>query len=224
MLGIDREGRNGACAEFRADPGFSGRQRRSRFPEAEPRTGLRLGELDAGTAQIRRIGLCGSRVDPSVPGENDGLELGADHTPGGSVFAWGEGACTGEAVPPAPTPAPLSAEDTVLPAAVDDAHGTLSGPATCKLLQRAHQRFGEPQYERLAQPSVAQLYRFRQTWEYRHRRRSISPRCLAGLDWRAAPARAGRLAGLVARRHGTARQPNLSAPATILSGCRPPWY
>ena len=66
-------------------------------------------------------------------------------------------------------------EDIALLAAVDDAHGTLSGPATCKLLQRAHQDFGEAQYARLAQLSAAQLYRFRQTWEYRHRRMEYQP-------------------------------------------------
>ena len=61
-------------------------------------------------------------------------------------------------------------EDIALLAAVDAAHGTLSGPATCKLFQRAYEEFAEARYERLARLSVAQLYRFRHGWEYRHRR------------------------------------------------------
>jgi hypothetical protein len=81
----------------------------------------------------------------------------------------------GEAVEPAPYrrhrfPRRYQRQDIVLLAGVDQAHGTLSGPATCRLLQRACQEFGDARYERLAGLSVAQLYRFRQTWEYRQRR------------------------------------------------------
>jgi hypothetical protein len=47
-------------------------------------------------------------------------------------------------------------EDIVLLAAVDEAHGTLSGPATRKLLERACYDFGEAGYrgvqERLCLP------------------------------------------------------------------------
>lgn len=48
-------------------------------------------------------------------------------------------------------------------ASVDEAHETLSGPATQKLLQRAFYDFGEERYARLAQLSVAHLYRLRQS-------------------------------------------------------------
>lgn len=57
--------------------------------------------------------------------------------------------------------------DIELLAGVDEAHGTLSGPATQKLLQRARHDFRETRYERLAQISVAQLYRLRQSRRYR---------------------------------------------------------
>ena len=46
-------------------------------------------------------------------------------------------------------------------AAVDEAHDTLSGPATQKILQRAYYEFAEAKYQRLARLSVAQLYRLR---------------------------------------------------------------
>ena len=66
-------------------------------------------------------------------------------------------------------------EDIELLAAVDAAHGTLSGPATQKLLQRAYHDFGEKQYQRLAQVSVAQLYRMRKSRRYREQRVSYQP-------------------------------------------------
>lgn len=61
-------------------------------------------------------------------------------------------------------------EDVGLLAALDTLHETLSGPATQKLLQRAHQEFGDTNYERLAEISVAQLYRLRGSARYRQRR------------------------------------------------------
>src|SRR5512137_2472961 len=48
--------------------------------------------------------------------------------------------------------------DIELLAAVDEAHETLSGPATQKLLQRACYDFGDLRFQRLARLSVAQLY------------------------------------------------------------------
>jgi len=61
-------------------------------------------------------------------------------------------------------------EDIELLAAIDEAHDTLSGPATQKLAQRAYYDFGEKKYERLVMLSVAQLYRLRQSRIYRERR------------------------------------------------------
>jgi transposase InsO family protein len=60
-------------------------------------------------------------------------------------------------------------------AAVDEAHETLSGPATQKILQRAWHEYGDVQCERLARLSVAQLYRLRKSGAYRHRRVAYQP-------------------------------------------------
>jgi len=65
--------------------------------------------------------------------------------------------------------------DVELLATVDEGHQTLSGPATQKLLQRAYHEFGNAQYERLSQLSVAQLYRLRQSRQCRERRVSYQP-------------------------------------------------
>jgi transposase InsO family protein len=59
--------------------------------------------------------------------------------------------------------------DIALLAEVDEAHGTLSGPATRKLLERACYDFGEAQYQHIAKISVAQLYRLRGSRLYRER-------------------------------------------------------
>src|ERR1700737_3005017 len=60
-------------------------------------------------------------------------------------------------------------------AAVDEAHETLSGPATQKILQRAWHEYHDVQCERLARLSVAQLYRLRKSGTYRQRRVTYQP-------------------------------------------------
>jgi transposase InsO family protein len=86
----------------------------------------------------------------------------------------------GEEVKPKPYrrhrfPQRYTREDIALLAALDEAHGTLSGPATRKLLERACYDFGDRQYQRLAVLSVAQLYRLRQSRAYRQRRVAYQP-------------------------------------------------
>jgi len=63
--------------------------------------------------------------------------------------------------------APYTRGDAELLAGVDEAHETLSGPATQKILQREFHGFGEQRYQRLARISVA--YRLRKTAAYRKR-------------------------------------------------------
>jgi len=65
--------------------------------------------------------------------------------------------------------------DIELLAAVDEAHETLSGPATQKVLQREFHDYGQRQYERLARLSVAHLYRLRRTRTYRQKRVVYQP-------------------------------------------------
>jgi len=66
-------------------------------------------------------------------------------------------------------------EDIELLASVDQAHETLSGPATQKILQRELHDFGDRRYERLARLSVAQLYRLRHSRTYRQRHMAYQP-------------------------------------------------
>lgn len=59
--------------------------------------------------------------------------------------------------------------DIELLAAVDEAHETLSGPATRRILEREYQQYGKPEYARLAGISVSHLYNLRQSRPYRER-------------------------------------------------------
>jgi len=86
----------------------------------------------------------------------------------------------GEEVKPRPYrrhrfPRRYTREDIAWLAAVDEVHQSLSGPATQKLLQRAYYDFGETLCQRLAELSVAQLYRLRQSRRYRELRVSYQP-------------------------------------------------
>ncbi len=60
--------------------------------------------------------------------------------------------------------------DVVLLAQTDTLHGTLSGPATKRLLVRALELYGDARYQRLAKISVAHLYNLRDRASYRKRR------------------------------------------------------
>jgi len=63
-----------------------------------------------------------------------------------------------------------TSEDVELLASVDEAHETLSGPATQKILYREFHEYGDPRYERLAAISVAHVYNLRKSRPYRNKR------------------------------------------------------
>jgi transposase InsO family protein len=64
--------------------------------------------------------------------------------------------------------------DITLLALVDEAHETLNGAATRKIMEREFIEYGKVEYERLAGISVAHLYRLRKTTTYRSRRAKFS--------------------------------------------------
>jgi len=67
-------------------------------------------------------------------------------------------------------PQRYTASDIELLAEVDTAHETMSGPGTQKILQRAWHDFHDARFQRLAELSIAQLYRLRQSRAYRAKR------------------------------------------------------
>jgi transposase InsO family protein len=63
-----------------------------------------------------------------------------------------------------------TAADIALLAEVDEAHDTLSGPATQKILYREYFEFADARYARLANISVAHIYNLRKQRSYREKR------------------------------------------------------
>ena len=64
--------------------------------------------------------------------------------------------------------------DIRLLAQMDERHGQPSGPMLKKLCQRAYERFGESQYQRLSTISVSHLYNLRQSTTYQRQRCTIT--------------------------------------------------
>lgn len=69
--------------------------------------------------------------------------------------------------PAKPFPRRYTAGDVRLLAEIDTLHGTLSGPATRKLCERAYYRFGDDRYQRLAGISNGHLYNLRRAPGYK---------------------------------------------------------
>jgi hypothetical protein len=67
-------------------------------------------------------------------------------------------------------PSLYTRRDIELLAEVDEAHETLSGPATQKILYREFHEFGNSGYQRLAQISMGHIYNLRKSGTYRKRR------------------------------------------------------
>lgn len=67
-------------------------------------------------------------------------------------------------------PQRYTAQDVELLAAVDEAHETLSGPATRRILEREWQVYGKREFERLAGLSVGHLYNLRKSRAYAAKR------------------------------------------------------
>ena len=61
-------------------------------------------------------------------------------------------------------------DDVELLASVDEAHETLSAPATRRILEREYRQYGKQEYARLASISVSHIYNLRRERGYRQRR------------------------------------------------------
>jgi transposase InsO family protein len=66
-------------------------------------------------------------------------------------------------------PSRYTRADIELLAQVDEAHETLSGPATRRILQREFREYGKPEFQRLAAISNGHLYNLRRNPRYRQR-------------------------------------------------------
>ena len=101
--------------------------------------------------------------------------------------------------------------DIELLARVDEAHETLSAPATRRILEREYRQYGKPEYARLATISVAHLYNLRRQQRYRERRLTYQKTKPTTVSiGRAAAARSARPARLSALGHGAPGRSELS--------------
>jgi len=71
-------------------------------------------------------------------------------------------------------PKTFTARDVELLAKTDNAHLTLSGPATKAIMQREYEQFGKKEYVRLAHISVSHIYNLRQRPRYREQALCLS--------------------------------------------------
>jgi hypothetical protein len=69
----------------------------------------------------------------------------------------------------------------LLLAEIDVLHGTLSGPATKKLMERALLVIGDARFERLTGISVSHLYNLRGRKPYQNKRRHWNKTCPTGI-------------------------------------------
>jgi hypothetical protein len=100
--------------------------------------------------------------------------------------------------PAAPFARKYTPADIALLVEMDKANEDVCGPAIVHLLQRAHQTYGDPRYERLATLSVSHLYNLRKSAGYQAQRKRFTatrPVCNA-IGVRKAPGPEGR-AGFV---------------------------
>src|SRR5450756_791043 len=67
-------------------------------------------------------------------------------------------------------PSVYTRADINLLAEVDEAHETLSGPATQKILYREYHDYGDLEYQRLCRISIPHIYNLRKSGTYRKRR------------------------------------------------------
>ena len=107
-------------------------------------------------AGVRTAGTTSARLAAALPGEDDGAEPSATYALGGALP--GNGPSTDQNHQRHRFPTRYTRADIELLAQVDEAHETLSGPATRRILEREFRDYGKPEFERLAAISNGHLY------------------------------------------------------------------
>src|SRR5664280_3384939 len=156
MLRIDHQRARSREAEPGADRGFSKSQRRHPVRRRKSPAGLRLGGAGSAPAAVPKTRPPGARLVAALPGKITGRSRAQVTRLIARYRAHGE-------LQPVRYrrhrfPQRYTRADVELLATVDEAHETLSGPATRRILERAYQQYGQAEYQRLATISVAHLY------------------------------------------------------------------
>jgi hypothetical protein len=128
-------------------------------------------------AGVRTAGTTSAGLAAALPGEDDGAEPSATYALGGPLP--GNGASTDPSPPTPLFPNSLHPADIELLAQVDEAHESLSGPATRRILEREFRDYGKPEFERLAAILNGHLYNLRRTRAIISDSRTTRRRCPA---------------------------------------------
>ena len=118
-------------------------------------------------AGVRAPGTASAGSAAALPREDDGAEPGAVHALSGPLFR--DGQVRRKTSRRHRFPTRYSRADIELLALLDEAHESLSGPATRRILQREFRQYGKPEFQRLAGISNGHLYNLRRTPRYRQR-------------------------------------------------------
>jgi hypothetical protein len=159
MLGIDHQSGQWTRTEPGRDPGVFGRQREISF-QGQNREAI-YGWADRTLRPQRYQALGGAGLGSRVRGQDDWAEPGAGDEADQAVSAGRAGAAEGVS----------AAADVELLAQVDEAHESLSGPATQKVLQRELYDYGDQRYERPAGSAISTARRKRKATRSPPRRR-----------------------------------------------------
>src|SRR5712691_2510547 len=119
-------------------------------------------------AGVRTAGTAGAGSAPALHRKDDGAEPSATYAVSGRLRGYGAGAM--KTSRRHRFPSRYTRADIELLAQVDEAHESLSGPATRRILQREFREYGKAEFERLAGISNGHLYNLRRHPRYRQRR------------------------------------------------------
>ena len=204
MLRIDNQRARSRETKPGSDRGFSKRQRRDPVRRRKSPAGLRLGGAGLRQQHYPQRGRKARGLLRRYLEKMTGLSRAQVTRLIAHYRA--HGGAPARSLPAAPLPQRYTRADIELLATVDEAHETLSGPATRRILEREYQHYGKQDYQRLASISVAHLYNLRHQSRYRHATELQQDQAHGGGDWRAAAARSARPARLSARRHRAPRR------------------
>ena len=168
MLRIEHQRAGSREVKFRGDSPVRRSQRSNPVYGREARTGVRLDRARALSTGVCEATQASARVAAALYREDDWHEPGA-----GDAVDWplsSQRESRGRVYRRHRFAQRYTLADVELLAAVDEAHDTLSGPATRRILEREYQQYDKQEYAWLASISVSHLYNLRRHRGYRQRR------------------------------------------------------
>src|SRR5580692_10899400 len=167
MLKMDDQRARNREIKFAADRAVSFGRERSTVRGQPTGRDLRLGGAVVKPRGVHGAGTASARPAPAVPGQDDGLSRAQLTRLVGRYLATGRVRIKTSHRHRFPTR--YTRADVELQAQVDEAHETLSGPATRRIFEREFGHYRKLEFQRLAAISNGHLYNLRRTPHYRQR-------------------------------------------------------